>query len=266
MMSRNRTATRFIVGAVGLVGLLGLAACAGGGATLVDARPRLKVPTWAQAPAPLSERSAARLIYNYGARRSGEMPMERIPAEVDVVLGAFTRADAHEAVAAVRTGHLGRHAWQAWLLEWRETGWQAVRPIASNCNGKVEQARLERNGPSALIMRDSCMTFGRDEGLVRIIALGPKVDSDKVLFAAREWSDESGGVRHTVWMTGFDANGQAEVMDLAFTERRGQMRKWTKAVISSAVTTYKTGADDGLVAVVPTEDETSERIAVLPSY
>jgi hypothetical protein len=263
MTSRNRTVTRWMLGAAGLLGLIGLAGCAGGGATLVAPAPRLKVPTWAKAAAPLSERQAARLIREHGARRSGEVPLERDPSEVKLVFGAFTRADAHEAVAAVQTGLLGRRAWQAWLLEWHETGWQAVRPIASSCNGNVEQARLERTGPASLLMRDSCARFGREEGQVRLIGVGPT--SDKVLFAAKEWSDERGGVRHSVWLTGFDANGQAEIVDLAFTEKRGQMRKWTRAVMNSKVTTYRT-ADEGLVAVVPTEADASERIAVLPLW
>ena len=278
MMSRNRT-----VNCLTFAGLLALAGCAGGGATmvapaprlkvpawaqtaptLVAAAPRLKVPTWAQTPDPLSERKAARLIREHGARRSGEVALERDPSEVELLFGAFTRADAHEAIAAVRTGLLGRRAWQAWLLEWHETGWQAVRPITSNCTGRVEQARLERNGPATLLVRDSCGNFGRDEGQVRLIALGPS--NDTVLFAANERSGgPEGGVRHSVWLTGFDENGQAEVVDLAFTESRGQVRAWTRAKITSAVTTYRP-AGQGLVAVAPSEADTSERVAVLPSY
>ena len=190
--------------------------------------------------------------------------MERDPSEVSLIFGAFTRPDASEAIAAVQTGLLGRRAWQAWLLEWHETGWQAVRPIASNCTGRVEQARLDRNGPATLLVRDSCPRFGRDEGQVRLIALGPT--DDKVLFAANEWSGgpAGGGVRHSVWLTGFDANGQAEVVDLTFTERP-RAGGGKPVVITSSVTTYR-GATEGLVAVVPTQADASERVAVLPLW
>lgn len=256
-MSRNWT-----VRCVTLAGLLTLVACAGGGATLVAPAPRLKVPAWAQAT-PLTERQAARIIRDYGARRSGEVALEREPSEVKLVFGAFTRPHASEAIAAVQTGLLGTRAWQAWLLEWQETGWQAVRPIASNCSGSVEKARLDRTGPAALLMRDSCARFGEEEGQVRLVALGPA--DDKVLFAARERSGVGGTVRHTVWLTGFDENGQAEVVDLAFSESRGKVRSWTRAVMTSTVTTYRP-AGDRLIAVKATEPETNERVAFVPSY
>jgi len=295
-MSRHRTVTRFILGTVGL---LALAGCAGGGATLVAAAPRLKVPAWAKTapplsgatlvaaaprlkvpawakaaaplpgaplvaaaprlkvPAwaktapPLSERHAARLIRDYGARRIGDVPFERDPSEVSLLFGAFTRPDAHEAIASVQSGLLGRRAWQAWLLEWRDSGWQAVRPIASNCSGRVEWALLDRRGPAALLVRDSCARFGQQEGQVRLIALGPT--EDKVLFAAAESaSGEAGGdalsVRHSVWLTGFDETGHADVVDLAFTERRVRTGGSAPMVITSTVTTYRP-LDQGLVAV-----------------
>jgi hypothetical protein len=263
-MSRHRTVTCFILGTLGL---LALAGCGGGGATLASPAPRLKVPTWAKAPAPLTEKQAARLIREHGARRMGQVPMERDPSEVNLLFGAFTRPDASEAIAAVQTGLLGARAWQAWLLEWRESGWQAVRPIAANCTGRVEWALLDQRGPAAVLVRDSCPRFGHDEGMVRLIALGPT--GDKVLFAARE----SGGtpvrgdvvaVRHSVWLTGFDENGQAEVVDLAFTERRPPGKAHSRDGVTTTLTTYRSGGK-GLVAVGPSTDSSpAERLASLP--
>jgi hypothetical protein len=263
-MSRHRTVTCFILGTAGL---LALAGCGGGGATLVaPLAPRLKVPAWAKTAPPLSELQAARIIRDYGARRSGEVPMERDPAEVNLLFGAFTRPGASEAVATVQTGLLGKRAWQAWLLEWREAGWQAVRPITSNCTGRVEWALLDQRGPAALLVRDSCPRFGRDEGQVRLIAVGPT--SDTVLFAAAESGGvEAGGdvvaVRHSVWLTGFDERGQAEVVDLAFTERRLRGRGATPTIMTSTTTTYRR-VGHGLVAVAPsTESRPAEQMAAL---
>jgi hypothetical protein len=288
-MMRHYTANVLI-----LAGLVALAGCAGGGATIAapaapglkvpawaratprgeqratrlslatPLAPRLKVPTWAKTAPPLTEQRAARLIRDYGVRRSGQMLMERDPSEVKLLFGSFTNPGAHEAVASVQTGLPGRHAWQAWLLEWRETGWLAVRPLASNCSGEAAQAKLDSAGPAILFLRDSCSRFGHEEGTVRLIALGPA--RDKVLFAARESGGEPAkgdvlSVRHTVWLTGFDANGEAEVVDLAFTQRRVPGQGSSRDGIISTVTTYRQGGQ-GLVAVGPsTETTPADRIA-----
>jgi hypothetical protein len=263
-MSRHCTVTCLTLGTAGL---LALVSCGGGGATLVaPLAPRLKVPAWAKAASPLTEQHAARLIGDYGARRSGEVPMERDPSEVTLLPGAFTRPDATEAVAAVQTGLLGKRAWQAWLLEWTDSGWQAVRPIATNCTGRVEWALLDQRGPAALLIRDSCPRFGRVEGRVRLIAIGPTEDT--VLFAAAEFSGgETGGdvlaVRHSVWLTGFDENGKAEVVDLAVTERRPRGGKGAPPIISSTVTTYRQDGQRLAAVTLPADPGPEERLAVI---
>jgi len=237
---------------LGLAGLLAAPGCGLAGAPSAQTFTGLKRPAWAaSAPRPLTPREAVRLITAASETGAGAV----VPAEaatiaasdVAIVPGSFTRPNVEEAVVSFHRPGLGRQAWQTWLLEWRDTRWYAVRRVTSGCNGTVAAAAVERHGPAALLVRDSCVRFGRSEGSVRLLVLGPRANVE--LFAApevetREANGAVASVRHSVWLSDVDGDGVPELIDMTFTERRPE-RHGDDYIMTLATTTRTVLRRDG---------------------
>jgi len=203
---------------VGAAGLLSVPGCGTVGAGAPGARTAID-ESIGLSPAPPSARQIARLVRQFWwDDQSGTSPSPGQVREVSVLEGSFTAPAMIEAIAAFRSGSFREDAWQAWLLQWRAGAWHVVRPVATSCEGRIEPAAIEPGRPAALIVRDSCTRFGREEGQVRVIGVGLTTNVER--FAAAESADPDARTgmlvsQHEVHLADLDGDGVSEIVDTA---------------------------------------------------
>jgi hypothetical protein len=175
--------------------------------------------------APLSSRDATALVQAFWDERRSDVPAPGEMREVTILRGSFTRPGVEEAVVAFWAGTFRDDAWQAWLLQWRGTSWHVLRNVVTGCAGELTAASVESGRPAALLVRDSCTRFGREQGQVRLLSVG--LTTNVLRFAATEFLDANAtqgllSQRHSIQLVDVDHDGIAELIDTAQTIHRSR--------------------------------------------